>query len=107
MFPVLIWCVPCRQVFPGQSSSQVTATLRPSQSTIRSLSPMQPSSINNQRFFSCWPRASVNYGNVKHAPATKNVPTNFSHINKETWTHEFCVLADKYQRKVPTTSMKQ
>ena len=71
MFPVLIWCVPCRQIFPGQSSSQATATLRPSQSTIRSPSPMQPSSINNQSFFSCWPRASVNYGNVKHAPVTK------------------------------------
>ena len=26
---------------------------------------------------------------------------------KETWTHEFCVLADKDQCKVPTTSMKQ
>ena len=24
-----------------------------------------------------------------------------------TWTHEFCVLADKDQCKVPTTSMKQ
>lgn len=26
---------------------------------------------------------------------------------KETWTHEFCVVADKDQRQVPSTAMKQ
>ena len=37
----------------------------------------------------------------------KNIPTNFSHIKSETWTHEFCVLTSKDQCKVPMTSIKQ
>ena len=46
-----LWCVVCRQIFPGQSSSQVSATSRPSQSSSGSISPMRTSTANNQRFF--------------------------------------------------------
>ena len=59
-------------------------------------------------FFSSWPRASVNYGTMKQTPAKKKHTYQFQPYKvKETWFHEFCVLADKDQHKVPTTAMKE
>ena len=112
-----LYCSNCRRIFPGQSSSQsTTPTLQSCQSAVGTANnpDMMQSSIvssfatGNQRFLSCWPNASVNYGSIKKAPARKKQTYQFQPYKvKETWTHEFCVLADKDQRKVPTTSMKQ
>lgn len=126
---ILYSTINSRQIFPGQtSSSQVTdfttQVASPSQSSQSIISGSQSGQsttgsrlgqttyASNQRFFSSWPNASVNHGTImKPAPLRKKHTFKFQPYQsckiKETWTHEFCVLADRDQRKVPTTSMKQ
>lgn len=73
------------------------------QSSSGSSIPSQPS------FLSRWPSASCGSGSSMNQTSSKN-KLNFRfqpYKVKETWTHDFCVLANKDQHKVPTTSMKQ
>lgn len=88
-----------RNIFPGPSGTQTAH-----QSGQRASGSV---ALANS-FASSWPSLGSSGGRQSSSSSSKKYTFRFQPYKvKETWTHEFCVLADKDQRQVPSTSMKQ
>ncbi|KAJ7392269.1 hypothetical protein OS493_013648 [Desmophyllum pertusum] len=87
-------------IYPGPSGTQAVG-----QSVSGQRASARPTTSANRSLSSWWPSA----GPVPR-PSSSGKKSTFRfqpYKVKETWTHEFCVLADKDQRQTPSTAMKQ